>query len=89
VHVDLQDGLGHPQQRLDGYREMAENVGARYREVRGTNPADTLGDIALRESANRVVVGTRRSRLGKLVRGSVASRIRRRVPDLQVDEVSV
>ena len=88
VHVDLQDGLGHPKERLDGYREMAENVGARYREVHGTNPADTLGDIALRESANRVVVGTRRSRFGNLVRGSVASRIRRRVPDLQVDEVS-
>ena len=68
-------------------RNTGESVGARYREVRGTNPADTLGDIALRESANRVVVGNRRSRLGSLVRGSVASRIRRRVPDLQVDEV--
>jgi two-component system sensor histidine kinase KdpD len=88
VHVDLEDGLGHPQERLDRYREMAENVGARYREVRGTNAADALSEIARRERAGRVVVGTRRSRLGNLVRGSVASRIRRRAPALQVDEVA-
>jgi len=88
VHVDLEDGLGHPQERLDRYREMAENVGARYREVRGTNAADALSEIARRESAGRVVVGTHRSRLGNLVRGSVASRIRRRAPGLQVDEVA-
>jgi two-component system sensor histidine kinase KdpD len=88
VHVDLQDGLGQRQGRLDRYREMAEDVGARYREVRGTNAADTLGDVALREGASRVVVGTRRSRIGNLVRGSVASRIRRRAPGLDVDEVA-
>ena len=88
VHVDLQDGLGQQQGRLDRYREMAEDVGARYREVRGTNAADTLGDVALREGASRVVVGTRRSRIGNLVRGSVASRIRRHAPGLEVDEVA-
>ena len=87
VHVDLQDGLGHSPERLDQYREMAETVGARFREVRGVDAAATLGDVALREGASRVVVGTRRSRLGNLVRGSIASRIRRRAPDLQVDEV--
>jgi two-component system sensor histidine kinase KdpD len=87
VHVDLQDGLGHSRERLDQYREMAESVGARYREVRGTDAAAALGDVALREGASRVVVGTRRSRLGNLVRGSVAARIRRRAPVLQVDEV--
>jgi two-component system sensor histidine kinase KdpD len=87
VHVDLQDGLGHSQEHLDRYREMAENVGARYREVRGTDAAAALSDVALRDGASRVVVGTRRSRLGNLVRGSVASRIRRRAPVLMVDEV--
>jgi two-component system sensor histidine kinase KdpD len=29
VHVDLQDGLGHPHERVDRSREMAEDVGAR------------------------------------------------------------
>ena len=87
VHVDLQDGFGRSQERLDQYREMAESVGARYREVRGADAAATLVDLAVRDGAGRVVVGTRRSRLGNLVRGSVASRIRRRAPILQVDEV--
>jgi two-component system, OmpR family, sensor histidine kinase KdpD len=87
VHVVLQDGLGHPQALLARYREMAEDVGARYLEVRGTNAADVLGDMARRENASRVVVGLRPSRLGHLVRGSVASRVRRRAPGLQVDEV--
>ena len=44
VHVDLQDGLGHSQERLDQYREMAENVGARFREVLGVMPPTRLGD---------------------------------------------
>ena len=87
VHVDLQDGLGQSQERLARYREMAEDVGARYREVRGSDPAVVLSDVALQDGAGRVVVGTHGSRLAKLVRGSVASRIRRRAPALQVDEV--
>ena len=88
VHVELQDGLGREHARLDQYREMAEGVGARYREVYGVNAADTLGDLARSERARRVVVGTRRSRLTNLVRGSVASRIRRRAPGIEVDEVA-
>ena len=87
VHVDLQDGLGQSQERLARYREMAEDVGARYREVRGSDPAVVLSDVAFQDGAGRVVVGSHGSRLAKLVRGSVASRIRRRAPALQVDEV--
>jgi two-component system, OmpR family, sensor histidine kinase KdpD len=87
VHVDVQDGLGQSQERLARYREMAEDVGARYREVRGSDPAVALSDVARQDGAGRVVVGTHGSRLAKLVRGSVASRIRRRAPALQVDEV--
>jgi len=88
VHVELQDGLGRQPERLEHYREMAQSVGARYREVYGVNAADTLGDLARSERARRVVVGARRSRLTNLVRGSVASRIRRRAPGIEVDEVA-
>jgi two-component system, OmpR family, sensor histidine kinase KdpD len=88
VHVEFEDGLGRQRERLDQYREMAEGVGARYREVYGVNAADTLGDLARSEHARRVVVGARRSRLTNLLRGSVASRIRRRAPGIQVDEVA-
>ena len=69
------------------YREMAESVGARYREVQGVDAAETLGDLALREGAHRVVVGARRSRFGIRLRGSVAAHIRRRASVLSVDEV--
>ncbi|HEX4531793.1 MAG TPA: universal stress protein [Acidimicrobiia bacterium] len=88
VHVELQDGLGRQPERLEHYREMAQSVGARYREVYGVNAADTLGDLARSERARRVVVGARRSRLTNLVRGSVAARIRRRAPGIDVDEVA-
>jgi two-component system sensor histidine kinase KdpD len=87
VHVDLQDGRGHSRERLGQYREMAESVGARYREVQGVDAAETLGDLALREGAHRVVVGARRSRFGIRLRGSVAAHIRRRASVLSVDEV--
>jgi nucleotide-binding universal stress UspA family protein len=56
--------------------------------VRGTDAAATSSEVALHDSASRVVVGMRRSRLGNFMRGSIASRLRRRAPDLQIDEVS-
>jgi two-component system sensor histidine kinase KdpD len=88
VHVALDDGLGRQEDRLDQYRQMADDVGARYREVGGADVADSLADVATREQAGRVVVAAHGSRLTKLVRGSITSRIRRRAPDVKVDEVS-
>jgi two-component system sensor histidine kinase KdpD len=88
VHVDVADGLARGRERLAQYRQMADDVGARYQEVPGRDVASTLADVAERERAGRVVVATRGSRLGKLVRGSVATRIRRRAPDLTDDEVT-
>jgi two-component system, OmpR family, sensor histidine kinase KdpD len=87
VHVDLADGLRHWEQRLDRYRELTDEFGARYQEVHGTDAARSLADVALRERAGRVVVAGRSSRLANALRGSVASRIRRRAPGLVVDEV--
>jgi two-component system, OmpR family, sensor histidine kinase KdpD len=86
VHVGLADGLRR-QDRLDRYPQMAEDVGARFREVQGSDAADALADVAIREGAGRVVVAARRSRLTSLLRRSVASRIRRRAPSVEVDEV--
>jgi K+-sensing histidine kinase KdpD len=88
VHVALADGVGDQPDRLEHYRQMSDDVGARYREVHGTDAADSLAEVARREGAGRVVVAGRVSRFAKLVRGSVASRIRRRAPGVEVDEVS-
>ena len=88
VHVNLTDGLARrPAEALDRYRAMASEVGGRYAELDGANVAGTLAETARGEHATRVVVARHRSGLGELVRGSVASRIRRLVPGLVVDEV--
>jgi two-component system sensor histidine kinase KdpD len=88
VHVDLADGLRHWEQRLDRYHQLADDFGARYQEVHGTDAARSLADVAVRERASRVVVAARSSRLANALRSSVATRIRRRAPDLVVDEVA-
>lgn len=87
VHVALDDGLGRREERLAQYRQMADDVGAHYREVRGSDAADSLAAMAIQERADRVVIAGHGSRLIKLFRGSVASRIRRHAPGVEVDEV--
>jgi K+-sensing histidine kinase KdpD len=87
VHVDLADGLRRWEQELDRYRRLADDLGARFQEVHGTDAARSLADVARRERAHRIVVAARRPRLSNALRGSVASRIRRRAPGLRVDEV--
>jgi len=87
VHVALDDGLGRHEGRLDHYRQMADDVGARYREIRGSNAADSLAAVAISERAKRVVIAAHGSRFIKLLRGSIASRIRRRAPSVEVYEV--
>src|SRR5262249_25065300 len=87
VHVHLADGLGRQEERLDHYRQMADDLGARYRRISGSDAADSLADVAVSERAERVVVAAHGSRLIKLLRGSIASRIRRLVPRIEVVEV--
>ena len=88
VHVNVADGLARRRaDTLDRYRAITAEAGGRYTELDGANAADTLAKAARREHATRVVVARHRSRLGELVRGSVASRIRRLAPGISVDEV--
>ncbi len=88
VHVNVTDGLGRRRaDTLERYRDMTVAAGGRYAEMDGTSAVDTLAEAARDRHASRVVVARHRSRLGELVRGSVASRLRRRVPGIEVDEV--
>jgi two-component system sensor histidine kinase KdpD len=88
VHVNVADGFAHRDRAaLERYRDMATDVGGSYLEVESTAPADGLARVARARSAERVVVARHRSRLGELARGSVASRLRRLLPDLAVSEV--
>jgi two-component system sensor histidine kinase KdpD len=88
VHVNVADGLGRRgANALDRYRDMAIDAGGHYVEVDGTNVADSLAAVARERHATRIVVARHRSRLNELVRGSVASRMRRLVRGTPVDEV--
>jgi two-component system sensor histidine kinase KdpD len=88
VHVNVGEGLGRRRAgTLERYRDTTLDAGGRYAELDGTSAADTLADTARDGHATRVVIARHRSWLGELVRGSVASRIRRLVPGIPVDEV--
>ena len=62
-------------------------MGGTYAEIDGDAPADALAQIARARGAHRVVVARHRTRLGELVRGSVALRLGRLLPDMTIDVV--
>jgi nucleotide-binding universal stress UspA family protein len=88
VHVQIADGLTHPKgQNLHRHRELTTKLGGSYTEMTASNPAQALADIARARDAATVVVGHHRSRLGELAHGSVASRLRRLLPEIVIEEV--
>jgi two-component system, OmpR family, sensor histidine kinase KdpD len=89
VHVDVTDGLDHGRRvALDRYRDLVVELGGIYAEVRGENVAQALASVAREHNSTRIVVARHRSRLSELVRGSIASRLRHVLPDVEVDEVT-
>jgi two-component system sensor histidine kinase KdpD len=88
VHVNVADGLQHrPSEQLVAARALACDVGAAYADVQGGSVPHALAAAAYERNASRIVVARHRSRLSEILRGSVAARLRRLVPDLEVDEV--
>ena len=88
VHVNVADGLAHRRRLLlDRYRDRTAELGGTYAEIDGDAPASALAEIARARGAHRVVVARHRTRLGELVRGSVALRLRRLLPGITIDVV--
>jgi K+-sensing histidine kinase KdpD len=88
VHVDVADGLEHHGAvTIDEYRDLAEHSGGVFARVSGDDVPGTIAAVALEHNASRVVVARHRSRLDELVHGSVASRLRRLLPNVDVEEV--
>lgn len=88
IHVKDADGLSSRQrQELQRNRKLAVELGGSFSEIDGTAPAQALAEIACSRGASRVVVGRERSRFSKSARWSVASRLRRLLPEATVDEV--
>jgi K+-sensing histidine kinase KdpD len=87
VHVVDATGGGEPSDALAECRDLAHSLGASYRTVRSEDPVDGLTIAAGELGAKAVVVGRHRSRWVELLRGSVARRLRRRLPDMTVEIV--
>ena len=89
LHVNVTDGLRpRPTAPATEYEEMVERAGGSYADVTGSSVVEALATTAREKRASHVVVARHRSRLEELVRGSIASRLRKRVPDIDVEEVT-
>jgi two-component system sensor histidine kinase KdpD len=88
VHVDVADGLRkRTAGDLDRWRKMTAQAGGSFIELSGSDPASTMAEAARAHNASRVVVARHRSVLNEMWRGSMARRLRRLLPDLEVTEV--
>jgi two-component system, OmpR family, sensor histidine kinase KdpD len=90
VHVHTEDGLrGPPTDRLARHRQLLEEFGGTWHEVRGSDVAGALVGLARTENATQLVLGaTMQSRLGQLLRGSVINEVIRRSGPIDVHVVS-
>ena len=68
-------------------RELAGSLGATFGELRSEDLVDGLALVAAEQDASVVVVGQHRSRWVELLRGSVARRLRRRLPEVTIETV--
>src|SRR5438270_7736232 len=90
VHVHTEDGLrGPPTDRLSAHRELLEEFGGTYHEIRSSDVAGALVGLARTENATQLVLGASlRSRLSELVRGSVINEVIRQSGPIDVHVVS-
>ncbi|MEP6297233.1 MAG: DUF4118 domain-containing protein, partial [Ilumatobacter sp.] len=91
VHVRRSDGLGSDtaDDQIAKHRQLLVDLGGRYHEVVGDDPARQLTAFARGENATQLLLGTsRRGRLDELLHGSVINRAIRNSPDLDVHVIS-
>lgn len=91
VHVRRSDGLGAAggDERVALHRQLLSDLGGRYHEVVGDDPAEQLVAFAHAENATQLVLGTsRRSRLAELLHGSIINRAVRASHDIDVHVVA-
>jgi len=90
VHVRSADGYAHdPVDSLEAHRALLGELGGRYAEVTGADPARALADFARAENATQLVLGASgRSRWGELVHGSIINRVIRDASRIDVHVIS-
>ncbi len=89
MHVRSADGYAHdPAEGLEAHRRLLGELGGRYAEVTGADPARALADFARAENATQLVLGASgRSRWGEIVHGSIINRVIRDASRIDVHVV--
>ncbi|MGH9019069.1 MAG: universal stress protein, partial [Acidimicrobiales bacterium] len=87
VHVASTDGTpSGDEANLDRLRQLADDLGAHWHEVRRDDPARALVDFAGEHQVTQIVLGSSgRSRWAEMTRGSVVQRVLRFASDGGVD----
>ncbi len=91
VHVRRNDGLGSAQSDalLGEHRQLLADLGGRYHELVGDEPARQLVAFARTENATQLVLGTsKRRRIDELLHGSVINEAIRAASDIDVHVVA-
>jgi two-component system sensor histidine kinase KdpD len=87
VHVLGATGPGRPSGAVIDLQALAHSLGASYQTIRSEDAVDGLAVAAQDHGARTVVVARHRSRWTDLLRGSVARRLRRHLPQMTVEIV--
>jgi two-component system, OmpR family, sensor histidine kinase KdpD len=89
VHVRVTDGLTRDRSAddLNRTRKLAGELGGTYVQAQGASVAEVLAKGARKHDAAIIVVGRQQSRLAELFLGSVSARLRKLVPEADVQEV--
>ncbi|HEV7534723.1 MAG TPA: DUF4118 domain-containing protein, partial [Acidimicrobiia bacterium] len=90
VHIEAEDGLrAPPTDLLAQHRELLEEFGGTYHEIRSSDVAGALVGLARTQNATQLVLGASlRSRVSELVRGSVINEVIRQSGQIDVHVVS-
>jgi two-component system, OmpR family, sensor histidine kinase KdpD len=91
VHVRVTDGLTRARSAddLNGHRELTAELGGTYIQAPGPTVQDALVKIARKYDVAVIVVGHHQSRLAGLFFGSVSARLRKLLPEADVQEVAL
>ncbi len=89
AHVRITDGLnpGRSADDLNRHRKMTAELGGTYIQTEGQTLEEALAKTAKAQDAAIVVVGRHRSALAGFFFGSVSARLRRLLPEADIQEV--
>jgi two-component system sensor histidine kinase KdpD len=87
INVDVADSTLTRRSELERDHALAVKLGGHFRTVEGMAPARAIADVARDRGASLVVVARGRSKVLRPARFTMASRLRRLLPEATVEEV--